>query len=867
MPFVQNLTAEGKEYEETPYCAMKIEQPFLVPPKRCKNHQQGHLKILFLKILKVVLIKDGSQREQLLIKNQVESGAQGYPEQEASGDYYVSSYNFRALDGKPNNSSYPWGRITPADGYQGTLTSRSFTINRKYITFLIAGGYHPGETALNLLINGKVVKSQTGEHHGKMTLKYFDVSDFVGKKAKLEVVDQHQGIWGSIAVDHIVFTDKNPSKLKLEEREGYGSMAWSLLGSGKTGALLNSDPFQQPDDAFETNADLTTGASETKSMGQRQVGSLTEEFSLAPGEEREVTFILSWFFPYLNEQESQRGQLLQLNDIQFLNRHYNNWFNSANQVADYVSLNYDQLSGDTLTWNKTYYDSSLPYWLLDRSFIPIDCMASNTFLWFDNGRIWAWEGVECCPGTCQHVWQYAQGMARIFPQAERTLREYTDLGVSYGEEGQLGHRDETAGHHGFVVAHDGHCGTIMRFYREHKISADNSFLKKYYQQIKKSIEYIISQDKDQDGILEGKQQNTLDAAWYGPMGWISSLYLGALSCGKEMALEVGDKEFANTCNELIEKGRSNIVSMLFNGEYFIHKPDPSYPDAINTNDGCHIDQVLGQSFAFQVGLKDRVVPAKESESALESIWKYNFAPDAYLYQEQHKPIKGARIYATTGEAGTIMCTWPKGGADKAVPGMEKRPDKSERWSGPGGYFDEVMNGFEYQVAVHMIYEGLLEKGLATAKAVHDRYHPSKRNPFNEIECSDHYSRSMASYGLLLALCGYEYHGPKGMLSFNPLLTPESFKAPFTVANGWGAFVQERKNNEQINQLTMKYGTLALNQIKVQLPSDKSPTTASISVNGRELIATGKMEGASYIWSLESCRLRAEDILESKIEYA
>ncbi len=76
----------------------------------------------------------------------------------------------------------------------------------------------------------------------------------------------------------------------------------------------------------------------------------------------------------------------------------------------------------------------------------------------------------------------------------------------------------------------------------------------------------------------------------------------------------------------------------------------------------------------------------------------------------------------------------------------------------------AMNGFEYQVASHMIYEGLLEKGLATAKVIHDRYNALKRNPFNEIECSDHYSRSMASYGVYLASSGFEYHGPKGSLT-------------------------------------------------------------------------------------------------------
>ncbi len=67
-----------------------------------------------------------------------------------------------------------------------------------------------------------------------------------------------------------------------------------------------------------------------------------------------------------------------------------------------------------------------------------------------------------------------------------------------------------------------------------------------------------------------------------------------------------------------------------------------------------------------------------------------------------------------------------------------------------------MNGFEYQVAGHMIWEGMLMEGLAIARMIHDRYHASRRNPWNEVECGDHYARAKASYGVYLAACGYEY---------------------------------------------------------------------------------------------------------------
>ena len=159
---------------------------------------------------------------------------------------------------------------------------------------------------------------------------------------------------------------------------------------------------------------------------------------------------------------------------------------------------------------------------------------------------------------------------------------------------------------------------------------------------------------------------------------------------------------------------------------------------------------------------DRVLPKDKTLSALKSLWQYNFAFDVGPYFKKHS---GGRKFALAGEAGLIMCTWPKGGRPSGRPyGVD--------------LYSECMHGFEYQAAGHMIFEGLVKEGLAVTRSVHDRYHPSKRNPWNEIECGEHYARSMASYGVFLAACGFEHHGPKGHIGFAPRLTPENFKAAF-----------------------------------------------------------------------------------------
>jgi hypothetical protein len=201
-------------------------------------------------------------------------------------------------------------------------------------------------------------------------------------------------------------------------------------------------------------------------------------------------------------------------------------------------------------------------------------------------------------------------------------------------------------------------------------------------------------------------------------------------------------------------------------------------------------------------------------------------------------FKQGRFYAMPGEAGLVMCTWPKGGL---------RDDFKKHWQ--YAYFNECMSGFEWQAAAHMVQEGaairaadyqkisgllddasdpraLTARGLAVGRAIHDRYAPSKRNPYNEIECSDHYARANASYSLFLAACGFSYDGPAGVIGFDPKIGPEDFKAPFTTAEGWGTFEQKLAPGEAGSAvLRVARGRLAITELR--LPWLRTGTVARL----------------------------------------
>ena len=326
-----------------------------------------------------------------------------------------------------------------------------------------------------------------------------------------------------------------------------------------------------------------------------------------------------------------------------------------------------------------------------------------------------------------------------------------------------------------------------------------------------------------DGVLEGAQYNTLDRMWYGKIAWTSSMYNAALRAGEAMATTMKDKSFAKECSSIAKIGKKNMTKELFNGEYFFNVLDPKNPIPPNSYLGCHIDQVLGQAWAMQAGLS-RVLPKMETKKALKSLYKYNYYEDLGPCLDS-TTIKNVRFYALPGEPGTVMCSFPKGGADKA-PGLVRND-----WEKLAvGYFSESMTGFTCQAAAHMIAEGLVDEGMTMIEAIHMRYSPDKRNPYNEIEYGNHYTRAMSSYGAFVAISGFTLKEPKGEIGFAPKIAPKNFKSAFISGQAWGTFMQKRSENEQRNSIKINYGVLGLTKIKLEIAKEKV-SKVSVGING------------------------------------
>ncbi|HLW67147.1 MAG TPA: glycoside hydrolase family 32 protein [Gemmataceae bacterium] len=147
--------------------------------------------------------------------------------------------------GKGLANSYHGG-----DDSTGTLTSPEFKVQRPFINFLIGGGKYPGETCINLLIDGNVVHTATGPNDkpgGSEQLDWhtWDVRDLIGKSVVIEIVDNRKGGWGHICVDHIIQSEKKkqagPASRELTVEKPY------LHLPVKTGATMRRMKFTVDD--------------------------------------------------------------------------------------------------------------------------------------------------------------------------------------------------------------------------------------------------------------------------------------------------------------------------------------------------------------------------------------------------------------------------------------------------------------------------------------------------------------------------------------------------------------------------------------------------------------------------------------------
>jgi uncharacterized protein (DUF608 family) len=444
-----------------------------------------------------------------------------------------------------------------------------------------------------------------------------------------------------------------------------------------------------------------------------------------------------------------------------------------------------------------------------------------------DGRFFAFEGVlgastamwsgrygGSCPLNCTHVWNYAQALAAAFPELERNMRE-TEFEIMQAQAGYIPHRVITPTYLQQLwdqpiggpeqPALDGMLGAVLKAYREYRAGAGIDWLRRFWPNLTRLLHHIDrTWSVDGTGMLSGIQPSTHDIHLTGHNPFMGTLWLATLRAAETMALLVQDADAAAAYRDTFRQASESYDAALFTGECYVQRLRPGDNPHHQWGAVCLTDQLIGQWWAHQLDL-GYLLPAKHVRTALAAVVRYNLRRG---FRDFTHPY---RVFADGDDAGLLMCTWPHGG----------RPEVPTR------YADEVWTGSEYQVAAHCRREGLYREGRAVLDAVWARYDGRRRNPFNEIECGDHYARSLAGWSVLPALAGFTHDGPAGAFSF---CQPDT-SVPFLASSGWGLWSQE--GDELV--MTCIGGRLDLHRLSVvgglDEAADECPAEYEASVDG------------------------------------
>lgn len=530
------------------------------------------------------------------------------------------------------------------------------------------------------------------------------------------------------------------------------------------------------------------GLDSQKGHRNHKVGSVAVKKTLDPGAEKTFEFVISWYVPNRPSEWSEDVYNYDHESDVTIKNYYATQFKNSWAAGEYLIKNLPRLEEASRRFTKALYSTTLPGDVIESIANNMTVIRSTTCFRIEGGHFMAWEGSHdqfgSCFGTCTHVWNYAQTMAFLFPTLEQSARE-TEFNIETDENGRMAFRTDK--HFAkpttfdFIMhpAADGQMGTIVRLYREWKISGNDDFLKGVWQNAKKALNYAFDNwDSDGDFVLDSQQHNTYDIEFYGPNSLVNTVFFAALKAGAKMAEYLGDEESATKYREAFEKAHERMDAILWSEEFGY------YPQQIeNVNQykyqygkGCLSDQLFGQTLAHVAGL-GYILPEKHVKRAVKSIFDYNFRTT----MKDHVNVQ--RTYALNDEAGLLLCSWPNGGRPKL----------------PFVYSDEVWSGIEYQVATNLIYEGYIDEGLTINKACRERYDGIKRNPWSDIECGHHYARSLASWGLLIGLSGFSYDMTKDEMDFEPKINADNFKTFWSNGKAWGTYTQKMNKEGQLEK--------------------------------------------------------------------
>ncbi len=576
---------------------------------------------------------------------------------------------------------------------------------------------------------------------------------------------------------------------------------------------------------------------------------VARKLTLRPGEQRQVVFVMSWFYPnhyHFRYPDVRLGHM------------YENWFASAQEVARYGLAGYERLRRESRRFTDALYGGTLPGWLAASLNAQLTTFPKG-FWWTADGDMAVWEGQSCCQiiPAARTVWSswvplmffpdvyldMVRRMARLPTDEEDGAGQSPMLALRWRRQRErskertdrfggwlerryrdLGYTEEDfARRGGRTRRRTALWGGATELLRDYQWSGDRGLLEEVWPIVRDGVEAQIEADENGDGLPDGAISFITYDHWFLPATncYKCSMWLCELKAAARAAELLGEQDAAERYRAVFEKGAASFEELLWNGDYYSLCYDPKL-DAVDA--GCMADQVSGQLFARVLGLgtvheEDRV------RSALRAVHRHNL-------KEEEGLLNGVDPQGR--QDWRYFCRYSGRGDDEAR----------------GGQWPTPWTGTEYYVAAVMAAEGLCDEALDVARNVYER-HVRAGMVYNHVECGEHYFRPLAAWAMLPALQGLTDEAEQGRLRVAPRLSPEDFDSAFILPGAWGRLRQRREDRRQANELTVESGEILVRALALELPESagQAPSVAA-RLDGAEVAATCRLCGGDLVVALE-----------------
>lgn len=495
--------------------------------------------------------------------------------------------------------------------------------------------------------------------------------------------------------------------------------------------------------------------------GGGTTGSLAAKVELAPGESKQVRFLLAWYMP----NHYDRGNM-------FRGHIYTNWFQDAWEIAEYVRNRMEYLHSKSLEWQGMIYDSSLPDWLKETLVNNLYILPRATW-WTKDDTMMTYEALTCTAAWPPVLWFYnCHPMVQLFPELSVKLQEMCSrYQLESGELPQYCGQDSLDQPIYTNFRPQNSYSYAVAVYMDYLWIGGKELLEKTYESAKKAIQFTMTLDTDEDCLpnVNGAHDQAWDT-WpmFGSAVYVCQFWLVALRAGIEMARVMGDKEFEKECQEWYDKALKNYEEQLWNGEYYVLYHDHKYGDYSST---CFLGQFFGQMMAYLLGFGD-LFPRERIVKGLESVNRLNVADTPYG--------------GTTGI----------------------KPDGRQDVTSAGNAQSHALTACEiYPYTGACLQVGLGEMGMEASRQISEFLAYKKKDPWHslllmypetgELFYGSHYIDNLDVWCLLPSVAGMTVNVDQGMLSLKPNLDPLTVPIFSTIFYGMLSYRSEKKGDRVV----------------------------------------------------------------------